>query len=115
MIVGISNGDLACSYVDRSFHCGLELRAFLDNVILQQPESAALRKCSGLFVNRAVRKFKRHPARDAIALRDLRQVAIGDGLAIWRPQHEEAVTHALAVTYLHRLGLQRCQLKETRY
>jgi len=35
-------------------------------------------------------------------------------LPIWRPQHEEAVAHALAVSDRHRFSWKRNRLKDTR-
>jgi hypothetical protein len=36
------------------------------------------------------------------------------GLAIWRPQHKEAVAHALVVSDRHRFSWKRNRLKNTR-
>lgn len=73
----------------------------------------AARKQS-LLVDRAILKSKPHVARNAVALCYLCRVAIGNGLALLRPQHEEAVRHAFTVAHRHGFSRRYRGLKQTR-
>src|SRR5437868_1451018 len=66
-------------------------------MVAQKSECTVLRKYRRFVIDGAILKSKPHAGSNAISPCDLCRVAIGDGLALQRPQHEIAVRHAFAV------------------
>jgi hypothetical protein len=79
--------DLAAGGVDVCFHRALECRAFLEDMVAQESECAVLQEHSRFLIDRAVRKSEPHAASNAVASCHLCGLAVGDGLALLRPQH----------------------------
>ena len=82
-------------------------RAALNEVITHEPEGPALREHDRLVVERAVAESKDEAAVDPLAANDLRQVAVGEELAVERAQREKAVDETFGAPDLDGLRRER--------
>ena len=91
VLVGITHPDLARGTVDQDFHGTLKRRTLLHEVVVQEAEVTALRKYGSLIADRTVPETEHEVVGNAIAVSDLDQVSVGEGVALQRAQHEKAV------------------------
>ena len=91
VLVGITHPDLARGTVDQDFHGTLKRRTLLHEVVVQEAEGTALRKYGSLIADRTVPETEHEVVGNAIAVSDLDQVSVGEGVALQRAQHEKAV------------------------
>src|SRR5205823_2623882 len=99
----IANLDLACRSVNQGIHRSGEGWAFLDEMIAQEAECAALRELSRVFIGRTILEAKGQMGGYAIPLCLLSQLTIGEGLAFKCSQNKEAMHQAFRVTHRYRI------------
>jgi hypothetical protein len=84
-VVRIVNGYLAGGTIYCNIHRNLKRGTFLYEVVAQKPEGAALRKNRSFLLSRTIFEVKYKTCSHALAANNLRQVTVGDGVAIRRP------------------------------
>src|ERR1700722_5322851 len=113
IIVGVTNRHLARGR-GHGLICGmLECWTFLHKVIADEAKVSALRKNRGFLLSRAVLESEYEMIGDAIATRDLHQVALRDGGPVHCAHHEKAMDQPFLVTHGYGSSRHRGAVEKT--
>src|ERR1041385_5719293 len=96
VVVCVVDDDVACGGVERKIERLRKHAALLRQPITDGMKLAALREHREFGLDRSVAKTKREMVRDAIAVRDLVEIAVCDDRAVQRAHGEESVNESFA-------------------
>lgn len=93
----VARRDLTAGGIDEHIEGYGKRGSALDVMVADEAKDFALRKDRGLLIERAVAKVKGKARRDALAVGDLNKIADGEGAALRRLEHQEAMERALRI------------------
>src|SRR5439155_10638361 len=112
ILTRVANHHLARRCVERCLRRMFKRRAFLDEVIAQKPEAAALRKYSGIVIHGAIFEAEKHTAGYAITIGYLSDLTVCKELAFHVTERKKAITQTFQMTYRYPFSRLRICLEQ---